>query len=146
MAFGDESSSQVLTPSGKPADPIDVAVGARIRVRRRQVGVSQEVLGTHLGLTFQQVQKYERGANRVSTSMLVKTAEKLQTSVAYLVGETLDPELPGARDSATMPSELTTFLMHPNALVLLTALNRLSRNKCNRLIDVAVAMAEEGDD
>lgn len=69
------------------ADPIDVGVGAGIRIRRRELGVSQGVLAEHLGLTFQQVQKYERGANRVSASMLVRIAEKLQCTVGYLVGE-----------------------------------------------------------
>jgi transcriptional regulator with XRE-family HTH domain len=68
-------------------DPIDVGVGARIRIRRRELGVSQTTLGQHLGLTFQQIQKYERGANRVSASMLVRTAARLECSVAFLVGE-----------------------------------------------------------
>lgn len=69
------------------ADPIDVAVGARVRIRRRWLGFSQTQLATALGITFQQVQKYERGANRVSASMLVKIAVKLETTVAALVGE-----------------------------------------------------------
>ncbi|MDP1632921.1 MAG: helix-turn-helix transcriptional regulator [Caulobacter sp.] len=69
------------------ADPIDIGVGARIRIRRRELGLSQSVLGVHLGLTFQQIQKYERGANRVSASMLVRIAERLECSVAYLFGE-----------------------------------------------------------
>ncbi len=68
-------------------DPIDVAVGARIRIRRRWLGLSQTQLANALGITFQQVQKYERGANRVSASMLVKIAAKLETTVAALVGE-----------------------------------------------------------
>ena len=68
-------------------DPIDVAVGARVRIRRRWLGFSQTQLANALGITFQQVQKYERGANRVSASMLVKIAAKLETTVAALVGE-----------------------------------------------------------
>jgi len=68
-------------------DPIDVAVGARIRIRRRWLGFSQTQLANALGITFQQVQKYERGSNRVSASMLVKIAAKLETTVAALVGE-----------------------------------------------------------
>ena len=68
-------------------DPIDVAVGARIRIRRRWLGFSQTQLANALAITFQQVQKYERGANRVSASMLVKIAAKLETTVAALVGE-----------------------------------------------------------
>ena len=72
--------------SAKP-DPIDIDVGARIRARRAVLGVSQTKLATALGLTFQQVQKYERGDNRVSASTLVRVAGALDTSVAALVGE-----------------------------------------------------------
>ena len=68
-------------------DPIDVDVGARVRIRRRWLGFSQSELAKALGITFQQVQKYERGSNRISASMLVKVAAKLETSVAALVGE-----------------------------------------------------------
>jgi transcriptional regulator with XRE-family HTH domain len=69
------------------ADPIDVDTGARIRLRRKALGLSQTALADALGLTFQQVQKYERGANRISASMLVKAAAKLETTVGALVGE-----------------------------------------------------------
>lgn len=72
-------------------DPIDVAVGHRIRVRRKWLGISQSTLADHLGVSFQQVQKYERGANRVSASMLVRIAQKLDTSVGELVGEIATP-------------------------------------------------------
>lgn len=68
-------------------DPIDVAVGARVRTRRKQLRISQTELADALGLTFQQVQKYERGTNRMSASMLVRTARKLKTTVSELVGE-----------------------------------------------------------
>jgi len=64
-------------------DPIDIHVGAKIRVRRKQLGISQTGLADTLGLTFQQVQKYERGANRVSASMLFKTSQKLEAPVSY---------------------------------------------------------------
>jgi len=60
-----------------------VHVGSRIRLRRRQLALSQSALAESLGLTFQQVQKYERGANRVSASMLFKTAQKLDVQIAY---------------------------------------------------------------
>ncbi len=76
MAFG----------AGHP-EPVDVAVGARIRVRRRQIGWSQTQLANGVAITFQQIQKYERGSNRVSASMLVKIAALLDTTVAALVGE-----------------------------------------------------------
>ncbi len=68
-------------------DPIDLEVGARIRARRQALGLSQTGLAQSLDLTFQQVQKYERGSNRISASKLVQTARALKTTVAELVGE-----------------------------------------------------------
>jgi transcriptional regulator with XRE-family HTH domain len=68
-------------------DPIDVEVGARIRARRRALGLSQTALADVLGLTFQQIQKYERGTNRVSASKLVHAARVLGVTVAELIGE-----------------------------------------------------------
>src|SRR5215218_2507152 len=64
-------------------DPVDVHVGARIRTRRLLLGINQETLANALGLTFQQVQKYEGGANRVSASRLAQMAEVLGVSVSY---------------------------------------------------------------
>lgn len=72
-------------------DPVDVAVGQRIRARRKWLRVSQTTLADHLGVSFQQVQKYERGANRVSASMLVKIAWKLEVTAGFLVGEAVAP-------------------------------------------------------
>ena len=63
--------------------PVDRHVGLRIRIRRKEVGVSQERLAEALGITFQQVQKYERGANRVSASKLWEIARALNTGVGY---------------------------------------------------------------
>ena len=71
-------------PEGGP-DPIDVAVGLRLRTLRKSCGMSQERLGKALGITFQQVQKYERGTNRVSASMLVKSARALEVSPSGLL-------------------------------------------------------------
>ena len=64
-------------------NPIDLHVGARIRMRRRTLGHSQERLAEALGLTFQQVQKYERGANRISASKLYEAASFLKADVNY---------------------------------------------------------------
>jgi len=66
-------------------DPIDVEVGMNLRRARRDRGVSQSDVGDALGITFQQVQKYERGANRVSASMLVKAARYLGVRAADLL-------------------------------------------------------------
>ena len=75
---------------------IDAHVGERVRRRRRALGVSQEQLADKLGLTFQQVQKYERGTNRISASKLYQTAAALETSVSYFFEGLPDPMRAGA--------------------------------------------------
>lgn len=72
--------------SGVP-DPVDVHVGGRIRTRRLLVGMNQETLANKLGLTFQQVQKYEGGANRVSASRLAQIAEILEVSISHFFAD-----------------------------------------------------------
>jgi transcriptional regulator with XRE-family HTH domain len=114
-------------------DPIDVAVGARVRIRRRWLGFSQTQLANALGITFQQVQKYERGANRVSASMLVKIAGKLETTVAALVGE--DGQAPV---EAIIYAQLAT----PGATDLLAAFARIQDGDARRaLLTVAEGLA-----
>ena len=81
-------------------NPIDVHVGARVRLRRTLLGISQVALAEAIGLTFQQVQKYEKGANRVSSSRLVDMANALDVSVPYFFEEM------SAGVSAQTPSEL----------------------------------------
>lgn len=69
-------------------DPIDIHVGKRLRQRRMLVGMSQERLGESVGLTFQQIQKYERGTNRMGASRIYRFAEILSVPVAYFFEET----------------------------------------------------------
>jgi transcriptional regulator with XRE-family HTH domain len=70
--------------------PIDVHVGSRVRLRRNMLGLSQEKLGEAIGLTFQQVQKYERGANRIGASRLMELSEVLDVPVSFFYDDT-DP-------------------------------------------------------
>lgn len=74
------------SPTGKP-NPIDVHVGSRIRLRRTLLGMSQQKLGEAIGLTFQQVQKYERGTNRVGSSRMFELARVLDVPVSYFFEE-----------------------------------------------------------
>jgi transcriptional regulator with XRE-family HTH domain len=76
-----------MTPNRRSANPLDVAIGARLRVRRRAAGLSQQKLAERLGVTFQQVQKYERGTNRIAGSTLILIAEALETPASYFLGE-----------------------------------------------------------
>ena len=70
-------------PTAGNPNPVDIHVGARVRLRRTLLGMSQERLGEALGLTFQQVQKYERGANRIGASRLFDLAKALQVPVGF---------------------------------------------------------------
>jgi transcriptional regulator with XRE-family HTH domain len=74
------------SPSGKP-NPVDIHVGGRIRLRRTLLGMSQQKLGDAIGLTFQQVQKYERGTNRVGSSRMFELARVLDVPVSYFFEE-----------------------------------------------------------
>ena len=69
------------------ADPVDVHVGSRVRLRRTLLGLSQERLGEAVGLTFQQIQKYERGANRIGASRMYDLAHVLDVPVSFFFEE-----------------------------------------------------------
>ena len=86
MARRQRKSSGRMASKGFP-NPIDVHVGSRIRLRRTLLGISQTTLAETIGLTFQQVQKYERGINRVSSSRLVDLANALDVSVPFFFEE-----------------------------------------------------------
>ena len=73
-------------PDGNP-DPVDVHVGGRLRLRRTLIGMSKEQLAAALNITFQQVQKYERGANRVGSSRLFQLSRVLDVPVSYFFEE-----------------------------------------------------------
>lgn len=83
---------------GGGPNPVDVHVGQRVRQRRTLMGLSQEKLGEALGLTFQQVQKYERGANRIGASRLFDLANILDTDINYFF-EDMEPEVAAAAPS-----------------------------------------------
>ncbi len=89
----------------KAPNPVDVHVGKRIRARRKDVRVSQEKLAEQLGLTFQQIQKYEKGANRVSASKLYEIAHALQASIEYFFRGLQDPSdgMQGVAEHDTRP-------------------------------------------
>src|SRR5690349_13734072 len=81
-----QRSTRGRMPSGKP-NPVDVHVGSRVRLRRTLLGMSQEKLGEAIGLTFQQVQKYERGANRIGASRLWDLSRVLDCPVSFFFEE-----------------------------------------------------------
>ena len=97
-------SNEKIDDPDKSPNPVDIHVGARIRARRKEVRVSQEKLAEQLGLTFQQVQKYEKGANRVSASKLYEIAHALQASIEYFFRGLADPgAIPGVSEDGARP-------------------------------------------
>jgi transcriptional regulator with XRE-family HTH domain len=95
-----------------PADPVDVEIGARIKRYRQAQHLSLAVLGEAAGVSFQQIQKYEQGANRIAAATLVRIARRLQISAGYLLGESLDADL---------DPEVVAMLRTPGAFALLEA-------------------------
>lgn len=124
-------------------NPVDRHVGLRIRLRRRELGVSQEKLAESIGLTFQQVQKYERAANRVSASKLWEMARALQTTIGYFYEGLGDP---GAADAAQRLGERQSvhdFLLTPEGMELAAAFPRITRPRVRRrILELVRALAE----
>ena len=117
----------------RSANPVDLHVGARIRMRRRLQGVSQEKLAEALGLTFQQVQKYERGANRVSASKLYEIAAMLRAPVAYFFDGLADPAGEADDDSRGGDERAVhAFLMTSEGLELARSFTQVPRGRVRR--------------
>lgn len=113
-------------------------------MRRKILGVSQEKLADSLGLTFQQVQKYEKGANRVSASKLYEIAAALQTQVAYFFDGLADPGADGDPDSEGTEQFVHDFLMTPEGLELAGIFPKITRPSVRRrILDLVRSMADE---
>ncbi len=101
--------AHTLSRRGEGPNPIDIHVGARLRLRRTLLGLSQEKLGEAVGITFQQLQKYERGSNRISASRLYNLSQVLGVPVSYFFEEMPSPEHLVAPSSDAPPSETEEF-------------------------------------
>lgn len=123
-------------PSTKAPDPMDIALGAAVRIRRRTIGLSQEALAEQCGVSFQQIQKYENGANRISFSRLVQIARALRCRVVDLLDvlDTPDRETAGDLD-------MLTRMRLPGALELLTAYESLPAETRSSLVTFLRALA-----
>jgi transcriptional regulator with XRE-family HTH domain len=133
----------------KAPNPVDKYVGSRVRMRRIMLGMSQEKLGEALGLTFQQVQKYEKGTNRVGASRLQQISEILQVPVSFLFdgGPTGAQSAEGLGESAS-PSFVSDFLATSEGLALTRAFTRITDAKLRRsIVDLVEQIAaREGPD
>ena len=128
------------------ANPVDKHVGSRIRMRRLMLGMSQEKLGNGLGLTFQQVQKYEKGTNRIGAGRLQHISQLLQVPLPFFFEGA--PHLPGEPSGigpAPSPAYVFNFLATTDGLALTKAFMQIQQPGLRRRI---VHLVEEiaGDD
>jgi len=128
-------------------NPIDVHVGSRVRFRRMLLGMSQEKLGEKLGLTFQQIQKYEKGINRIGASRLFDLAQVLGVPVQFFYEEAPATEPRFAVDGfAEKPAEnaIVEFLRSRDGLELNKAFVRISDAKARRaIVDLVRSLAND---
>ena len=135
--------------SAKTPNPVDKYVGSRVRMRRIMLGMSQEKLGEALGLTFQQVQKYEKGTNRVGASRIQQIAEILQVPVSFLFEGGPSGRTGGTQtDGMASPAYVSDFLATSEGLALTRAFTRITDAKLRRSIVEMVEQiaAREGPD
>jgi transcriptional regulator with XRE-family HTH domain len=129
----------------KQANPIDVQVGNRVRIRRMLIGMSQERLGDLLGLTFQQVQKYEKGVNRIGAGRLFEVARILNVPVDFFY-EGLNADQPGMGEADVAAPPVMEFVSSGEGLQLSLAFMKIKDTKVRkRVLDLVKSLAEEED-
>ncbi len=157
MAIASEKKVKKSGLRSENPDPIDIHVGARLRMRRNLIGLSQEQLGKSLGLTFQQIQKYERGINRMGSSRLFQISKTLSVPVAYffedmpsMLGTAAQPGFgegeQAALDGAAAPEQKNDYdiMRRRETLELVRAYYRIQDEKQRRkLYDLIRSMADE---
>jgi transcriptional regulator with XRE-family HTH domain len=136
----DKSQDSDRTPNS-----VDQHVGMRVRVRRRALGISQEKLSEALNLTFQQVQKYERGANRISASKLYDIARALQAPISYFFEGLADPVnlAIGAVAEPDGSEFLYEMVMTTEGMELAALFPRIDRRRRKLVLELARALSDE---
>lgn len=136
----------ISVKTDRSPNPVDLHVGARVRMRRKFLGMSQEGLAETIDLTFQQVQKYERGSNRISASKLFEIGRALKTPVAYFFeGYGASEPVEGFSESES-EQFVHGFLMTTEGIELAEAFPRIKNAKHRRRILELVRALAEGED
>ncbi len=133
-----------MAETKRKPNPIDVHVGSRVRLRRTMQGMSQEKLGEHLGITFQQIQKYEKGANRIGASRLQQISTILSTPISFFFEGAPDPQghaTAGLAEAAST-NYVVDFLSSSEGLQLNKAFVRVKDPKVRRkLVELIKTLA-----
>jgi transcriptional regulator with XRE-family HTH domain len=126
----------------KRPNPIDAHVGSRMRMRRMMLGMSQEKLATAFGVSFQQVQKYEKGMNRMGSSRLQHAASILNSPVSYFFEGGADGPFESPNDLS--PSYIDDFVTTSDGLRLMKAFMRIRPTLQRRIVALVNEVAGEG--
>lgn len=142
------ADSEPAERGSRRPNPVDIHVGSRVRLRRMLLGLSQEKLGEHLGLTFQQIQKYEKGVNRIGASRLFDLAQVLGVPVQFFYDEApgFEAAAPAAPGFAERPAEsyVLEFLNSREGLELNKAFVRITDPAVRRsVIELVRSLAGE---
>ena len=132
----------------KQPNPIDIHVGSRVRLRRTMLGCSQEKLGENLGITFQQVQKYEKGTNRIGASRLQQISKILKTPIAFFFedapGSHSDETLSGFAEDGNDGSYVVDFLATNEGLQLNRAFLKIKDPQVRKkIVDLVKSLSTE---
>lgn len=132
--------TRVANVAKKQANPIDIQVGSRVRIRRMLIGMSQEKLGDLLGLTFQQVQKYEKGVNRIGAGRLFEIARILGVPIDFFY----DGVASSADTLASAAPPVMEFVSSGEGLQLSLAFMKIKDPKVRkRVLDLVKSLADE---
>lgn len=134
-------------PGPRSASPIDLHVGTRIRIRRQLMNMTQEKLGENLGVTFQQVQKYERGTNRVGASRLWNISRVLDVPVSFFYDGLEDNhEYEQVAENKQMPV-VYDFINSSDGVAFAKAVSKIKNKAVRRqLLELARSLADSDDD
>src|SRR5262249_38633627 len=138
-----------MAAAKKAPNPIDKHVGSRVRMRRMMLAMSQEKLGDALSLTFQQVQRYEKGTNRILSSQRQQISHILQVPVAVFSegGPDLHGSAEGGMKEAPSPAYVSDFLATSEGLSLTKSFMRIKEPKLRRrIVDLVEEIAGDEDD
>ena len=138
---------------GRKPNPMDAHVGTRVKLRRTMMGMSQEKLGQALGVTFQQVQKYEKGTNRIGAGRMQQISETLRVPIGYFYedaplssgGAGVDGGAMGLADSTAQTPFETDFLASPEGIQLNRAFVRIRNPDVRRQIVALVRSIADGE-
>lgn len=137
-------------PRAKATDgpnPVDVYVGLKVRIRRKFVGMSQEDLGEAIGLTFQQIQKYERGTNRISASKLFQIGKVLKTGVGYFFDGYRDDDSSEQLSASGSEKTVQRFLLSSEGVELAESFPRIANPKHRRrLLELVRTLADDSSE